>query len=63
MRIVADTDVCAGSGQCVLTDPALFDQDDDGTVAVLVEQLDDAQAGNARQAVDLCPTRALRIAD
>ena len=30
MRIKADTGVCVGSGQCVLTEPAVFDQDDDG---------------------------------
>ena len=32
MRIVADTDVCVGAGQCVLADPTVFDQnEDDGT--------------------------------
>ncbi|WP_143116265.1 ferredoxin [Lentzea xinjiangensis] len=33
MRIFADTGKCVGAGQCVLTEPALFDQsEDDGTI-------------------------------
>ena len=36
MRIEADTEVCIGAGQCVMTAPELFDQsDDDGVVIVL----------------------------
>ncbi|HXA62668.1 MAG TPA: ferredoxin, partial [Streptosporangiaceae bacterium] len=35
MTAVADKDVCVGAGMCVLTAPELFDQDDDGLVAVL----------------------------
>ncbi|RAJ58780.1 ferredoxin [Streptomyces sp. Amel2xB2] len=30
MRIKADTSLCVGSGQCVLAEPTVFDQDDDG---------------------------------
>jgi ferredoxin len=63
MRIVADTSRCAGAGQCVLTDPALFDQsEDDGTVIVLSpEPADDQQAARARQAVHICPSGALSL--
>ncbi|NUQ87768.1 MAG: ferredoxin, partial [Glycomyces artemisiae] len=33
MRIVADTEQCAGSGMCALTAPEYFDQnDEDGRV-------------------------------
>ncbi|SER75984.1 Divergent 4Fe-4S mono-cluster [Lentzea xinjiangensis] len=33
LRIFADTGKCVGAGQCVLTEPALFDQsEDDGTI-------------------------------
>jgi ferredoxin len=35
MRINADRDVCIGSGNCVLTAPGVFDQDDDGLVEVV----------------------------
>lgn len=63
MRIVADTSRCAGAGQCVLTDPALFDQsEDDGTVIVrLPEPADAVQLARARQAVHICPSQALSL--
>lgn len=61
MRIKADSDLCVGSGQCVLTGPAVFDQDDDGTVALLTDHPDDQSAAQARHAVTLCPSRALSM--
>ncbi|MFD4198446.1 MULTISPECIES: ferredoxin [Amycolatopsis] len=61
MRIVADTDLCIGAGQCVLTEPEVFDQDDDGTVVVLVENPEGGQLDSAREAVKLCPAMALSL--
>jgi ferredoxin len=61
MRIEADTDRCVGSGQCVLTEPAVFDQNDDGIVALLTDHPDDDTATQVHQAVILCPSRALSI--
>lgn len=63
MRIAADKDVCVGSGQCVLTEPAVFDQDDDGIVVLLNEQPEDEQAQHAQEAVWLCPSQALSIVE
>lgn len=64
MRIIADTGRCVGAGQCVLTDPAIFDQDEnDGTVVVLVGQPEGEQVGHARQAVHVCPSQALSLAE
>jgi ferredoxin len=63
MRIVADTSRCVGAGQCVLTDPAVFDQsDDDGTVLLLTEHVDEAQLPAVREAVQICPSQALSLA-
>jgi ferredoxin len=61
MRIKADTGGCVGSGQCVLTEPAVFDQDDDGIVVLLADHPDDETGAQARDAVTLCPSRALTI--
>jgi ferredoxin len=62
MRIVADTSRCVGAGQCVLTEPAVFDQsEEDGTVIVLVEKPEDEQLERARQAVHICPSGALSL--
>ena len=44
MRITADRDACVGSGQCVLTEPDVFDQDDDGLVTLLTERTSEATA-------------------
>jgi ferredoxin len=62
MRIVADTSRCVGAGQCVLTDPAIFDQDDeDGTVVVQVPEPAGEELDRARQAVHICPSGALSL--
>lgn len=63
MRIVADTDCCVGAGQCVLSEPAMFDQDDDGTVVVLVERPEGKELDHAREAVQLCPSQALSLVE
>ncbi|WP_274910687.1 ferredoxin [Streptomyces sp. WZ-12] len=60
MRITVDTGRCVGAGQCVLTAPDLFDQDDDGLVTVL-DAADGAPAA-AREAAALCPSGAINVA-
>ncbi|MGX7672294.1 ferredoxin [Plantactinospora sp. DSM 117369] len=65
MRITADLDRCVGAGQCVLTEPTVFDQrDDDGTVIVLRSDPEDAETiGRVREAIRICPSQALALAD
>jgi ferredoxin len=64
MRIVADRGVCIGAGMCSLTAPGVFDQDaDEGLVVILVDRPDESQLAAAREAVELCPSRALSLAD
>lgn len=62
MRIEADHDACIGSGNCVMISEALFDQDDDGVVVVLVDDVPDEEVEHAREAVRLCPSSALKLA-
>ncbi|WP_283133117.1 ferredoxin [Rhizohabitans arisaemae] len=62
MKIVVDTGRCVGAGQCVLTAPSLFDQDDtDGVVVVRDRTPNGAAAEWAREAVRVCPSRALSL--
>lgn len=62
MRIIADRDRCIGSGQCVLTEAAVFDQsEEDGLVLLLTEQPDADTENAVRQAVRLCPSQALSV--
>ena len=63
MRITADRDVCIGAGVCVMSTEVVFDQDDDGIVVVLVDEVPDAEHDNARKAVQLCPSGALKLVD
>ncbi|ALJ21952.1 hypothetical protein AOA12_19460 [Microbacterium sp. No. 7] len=64
MRITADRATCMGSGQCVFTDPDAFDQDDDGKVIVVRDEPGtDEERDRARLAVQICPSRALALAE
>jgi ferredoxin len=46
-----------------MTAGAVFDQDDDGIVVVLVDEVPEGEEDRARQAVRLCPSEALRVVD
>lgn len=72
MKVAADRDLCISAGNCVMSAPAVFDQDDDGIVVVLTAadgravQTGEVPAGeeaHVRDAVKLCPAEALRIVD
>jgi ferredoxin len=63
VKIAADRDVCISAGNCVMAADAIFDQDDDGIVVVLVDEVPVAEEEHAREAVKLCPSQALRVAD
>ncbi|HXO53277.1 MAG TPA: ferredoxin [Mycobacterium sp.] len=63
MKIVADREVCIQAGNCVMAADTLFDQDDDGIVVVLVDEVPEDEEDHAREAVKLCPSQALRVAD
>lgn len=62
MKIHADRDVCVSAGNCVMAAGAVFDQDDDGIVVVLVDEVPGAEEAHAREAVMLCPSQALSVA-
>ncbi len=59
VKILVDYDKCVGAGQCVLSAPATFDQDDDGIVVLLNEAPAESERAEVEMAVRLCPARAL----
>jgi ferredoxin len=64
VRIVVGRELCVSAGMCVLTEPEIFDQDeDDGRVILLVPEPPAGLEETARHAVTLCPSGALTIAD
>jgi ferredoxin len=42
---------------------AVFDQDDDGIVVVLVDEVPAGEEDHVCEAVKLCPSEALRVTD
>ncbi|GAA4789208.1 ferredoxin [Streptomyces ziwulingensis] len=63
MRIDIDKDVCIGAGQCALTAPDVFTQDDDGYGVVLPGREDGAGSPLAREAARACPVSAITVTE
>jgi ferredoxin len=64
VKVTVDLDKCIGSGQCVLSAPAVFDQRDEDGIVVLLDANPSADAGPAvRQAAALCPALAIKVED
>jgi ferredoxin len=61
MKLEADRDDCIASGNCVMISDALFDQDDDGIVVLLTDEVPAAEEEHAREAVKICPASVLRL--
>ncbi|RCV50188.1 ferredoxin [Marinitenerispora sediminis] len=62
MRVVVDRTRCIGSGQCVMTDPEVFDQDEDeGLVVLRTPEPPESARERMRAAVALCPSAAIRL--
>ncbi|MEV7381349.1 ferredoxin [Streptomyces lydicus] len=63
MRITIDSNVCIGAGQCALTAPGVFTQDDDGFGALLPGREDGAGDPLVREAARACPVQAIAVTD
>lgn len=62
MRVTVEPERCVGSGQCVMVAPDVFDIDDYDGMVVLVRP-ETEQASAVRDAVNLCPARAISVID
>jgi len=63
MEIKVDVDRCIAGGQCVLSAPDLFDQNDDDGTVILLGQPNPDQEEDARQAARVCPAAAIDLKD
>lgn len=61
MKIVVDYNRCQGLGLCEATAPDYFEVQDDGSLTVLREEVDEADREIIEDAVATCPTEALRL--
>lgn len=62
-RIEIDLDICIGAGQCVLTAPGVFTQDDDGFSTLLPGLEDGAGDPMVREAARACPVSAITVSE
>ncbi|MEV5357435.1 ferredoxin [Streptomyces sp. NPDC093516] len=63
MRIDIDKDVCIGAGQCALTAPDVFTQDDDGYSTLLPGREDGGDHPLLREAARACPVSAITVSE
>ncbi|MFI1203337.1 ferredoxin (plasmid) [Streptomyces sp. BHT-5-2] len=63
MRITIDTNLCIGAGQCALTAPSVFTQDDDGFSALLPGREDGGGDPMVAEAVRACPVQAISVTE
>ncbi|MFJ5547541.1 ferredoxin [Streptomyces sp. NPDC093225] len=61
MHIDIDHGVCIGAGQCALTAPEVFAQDDDGFSTLLPGREDGHGSPLVREAVRACPVAAIAV--
>ncbi|MEW6624874.1 MAG: ferredoxin [Bacillota bacterium] len=61
MRVKVDDDLCIACGQCIDICPEVFDWNEDGSLAVSnVDEVPADEEDNAREAVESCPTEAIK---
>lgn len=63
MRLVIDYQKCRKSGQCSYLHPELITADPDGTPQVTVDAIDEMSREAAEDAVDICPSGAIRLVE
>jgi len=64
MRIEVNREVCTGAGNCVMTAPDVFDQEDGvGLVRLLTQQPPEPAYGLVRRAAFMCPSGAITIVE
>jgi ferredoxin len=69
MRIAVNLKACENHGQCTYSAPEVFSLDDDGHLSFRAHAadeyvspaLDDAWHNDVEEAIDMCPTQAIRF--
>jgi ferredoxin len=61
MKVVVDRSKCTGLGICESLAPLFFEVDDSGELIQLKEDIADDELAAVEDAVQGCPTEALRI--
>jgi ferredoxin len=62
-KIVVDRNRCTGLGMCEAAAPDVFEIQPDGSMKVLIENPSDDLMDVVQEAIDGCPTEALKLVD
>jgi len=63
VKVLVDEEKCCGAGSCVLLAPEVFDQRDEDGIVVLLDATPAAELhGAVREAANVCPGAAIRVA-
>lgn len=60
MKVSVDQDLCIACGTCIDLAPNVFDWDDEGLAHAIVEEVPEDAEDLAREAVESCPTDAIK---
>jgi len=60
-RIDIDKNRCIGAGQCALTAPKVFTQDDEGFSELLPSYEDALEESTVEEAAQACPVQAITV--
>ena len=63
MKVTIERHRCIGAGQCVLYAPELFEQDEEGLVVQLRDDLSESDREAIEGAVMSCPTGTLTLTE
>ena len=63
MKIVVDFDKCKSNAVCMGIAPDIFEVRDDNFLYVLQDEPDEALRAKVEEAVRVCPTQAISLAD
>ncbi|MFF8961001.1 ferredoxin [Streptomyces sp. NPDC014894] len=62
MRITVNRELCAGAGNCVMSAPAVFDQDDtEGLVMLRLAEPSENLRTSVELAAQMCPVGAIDV--
>ncbi len=59
MNVKVNSDACIGCGACAAIADEVFEINDEGISEVKVNEIDDSEFDNVKEAIESCPTGAI----
>lgn len=63
MKVVVDSELCMGHGQCYAYAPDVYEPDEDGFCVVLKNDVEGDELDRALQGARVCPESAITISE